>query len=336
MPAHPRNRHHGRPDGCHYYRTKTRETQFTRRAARRGSTRRPALRARRDAAGLAAPACAWRARIVALDIETDCGPLGSPAGWEPDDGAIRLVQVAGEVDGQVRCAVVDCYRVAPGRLLRLLADPEREIVAHNARYEQRWLAFHHGLPAWQRVLDTSVGYRVLERTGPRSTRAYEPQEATLAHVLQRVLGIGKDAFGTEWWGAPELPPAQLRYAAVDAAGLGALAVRVEGAGNRPWAAWEQVLAASRAACREAARRLPAGREALYAAMAELIGDGRRPARPRGRRARGAHRLAGPRGPAWRCATPSAASVRGCWPGRRSGQRKRGSGARMSTRSGSGR
>ena len=36
----------------------------------------------------------------------------------------------------------------------------------------------------------------------------------------------------------------------------------------------QVLAASRAACREATRRLPEGRETLYAAMVELIGDGR--------------------------------------------------------------
>ena len=36
-----------------------------------------------------------------------------------------------------------------------------------------------------------------------------------------------------------------------------------------------MLAASRAACREAARRVPAGRETLYAAMVELIGSARR-------------------------------------------------------------
>jgi hypothetical protein len=211
------------------------------------------------------------ARIVALDIETDCGPLGSPDEWEPSDGAIRLVQVAmPDGAGGVHTAVVDCYRVPPDALVHLLSHGRR-IVAHNARYEQRWLSFHHGLPAWPDVLDTCVAFRVLERHWASLDEAYEPQEATLAHVLQRVLGIGKDPFGTEWWGASELPPAQLRYAAVDAAALLALAVRVEELA-RAMGAWEQVLAASRAACREAARRLPAGREALYAAMAELIGD----------------------------------------------------------------
>ena len=213
------------------------------------------------------------ARIVALDIETDCGPLGSPDEWEPSDVAEdRPVQVATPTEmGGIHTAVVDCYRVPPDALVRLLAHGRR-IVAHNARYEQRWLSFHHGLPAWPAdVLDTCVAFRVMERHWAALDEGYEPQEATLAHVLQRVLGIGKDPFGTEWWGAPDLPPAQLRYAAVDAAALLALAVRVEELATA-MGAWEQVLAASRAACREAARRLPAGREALYAAMAELIGD----------------------------------------------------------------
>ena len=52
-----------------------------------------------------------------------------------------------EVGGEIVCGVVDCYRVAPRPLLRLLADG-REIIAHNARYEQAWLTWHFGLPAW--------------------------------------------------------------------------------------------------------------------------------------------------------------------------------------------
>ena len=52
--------------------------------------------------------------------------------------------------------------VAPRPLLRLLADG-REIIAHNARYEQAWLTFHYGLPAWRSVFDTSCAFRVFER-----------------------------------------------------------------------------------------------------------------------------------------------------------------------------
>jgi hypothetical protein len=225
-----------------------------------------------DRAGLAA-LCerVAAADIVALDIETDCGPLGSPEDWEPSDGAIRLVQVALPLpNGGVHTAVVDCYRVPPDPLVRLLAAPRR-IVAHNARYEQRWLAFHHGVPPWRDVLDTCVAFRVLERHWAALDPAYEAQEATLAHVLERMLGIGKAPFGSEWWGADELPPAQLQYAAVDAAALLALATRVEQLAHA-MGCFEQVLAASRAACREAARRMPAGREALYVAMVELIAE----------------------------------------------------------------
>jgi hypothetical protein len=223
-----------------------------------------------DRAGLAA-LCARvaKASVVALDIETDCGPLGSPEEWEPSDGAIRLVQVAIPLPGGgAHTAVVDCYRVPPDALVRLLGDGRR-IVAHNARYEQRWLAFHHGLPPWRDVLDTCVAFRVLERHWAAQDAEYEPQEATLAHVLQRVLGIGKDPFGSDWWGADELPAAQLRYAALDAAALLAVAARVEQLAGA-MGCLEQVLAASRAACREATRRVPGGREALYAAMVELI------------------------------------------------------------------
>ena len=84
----------------------------------RCSTRRPCgTSSSWIATGSTASASAWRAaRIVALDIETDCGPLGSPDEWEPSDGAIRLVQVAlPDETGGVHTAVVDCYRVPPDR-----------------------------------------------------------------------------------------------------------------------------------------------------------------------------------------------------------------------------
>ena len=57
----------------------------------------------------------------------------------------------GAVGGEIVCGVVDCYQVAPRPLLRLLADG-REIIAHNARYEQSWLTWQFGLPPWQQRL----------------------------------------------------------------------------------------------------------------------------------------------------------------------------------------
>ena len=121
------------------------------------------------------------ARIVALDIETDCGPLGSPDEWEPSDGAIRLVQVAmPDETGGVHTAVVDCYRVPPDALVRLLGYGRR-IVAHNARYEQRWPSFHHGLPAAGRARHP----RRVPRDGTALGRARRGVRAAGGHARPR-------------------------------------------------------------------------------------------------------------------------------------------------------
>jgi ribonuclease D len=194
------------------------------------------------------------AAAVAVDIETDCGPLGAPPDWSPADGAVRLLQVAARVGDEIVCGVVDCYRVAPRPLLRLLADG-REIIAHNARYEQAWLTFHFGLPAWRSVMDTSCAFRVFERHWSIQDPEYARRDATLATVTRRLLGAPKGGYGSDWWGAEPLPPEQLDYAAYDAVALlhlRDLALELAGA----FGCTNQVLAASRTACIEAFRRLP--------------------------------------------------------------------------------
>ena len=192
---------------------------------------------------------------MAVDIETDCGPLGAPYDWSPADGAVRLLQVAAEIGGEVVCGVVDCYQVAPRPLVRLLADG-REIIAHNARYEQSWLSWHFGLPAWENVFDTSCAFRVFERHWSIQDPAYERRDATLATVTRRLLGAPKGGFGADWWGAEPLPAAQLDYAAYDAVALIDLRERARALADA-FGCTDQVLAASRTACREAARRPPA-------------------------------------------------------------------------------
>lgn len=205
--------------------------------------------------------------VVGVDIETDCGPLGSPPEWSPRDGAVRLIQVAGEVGGATVCGIVDCYAVRPQPLIRLLADG-RQIVAHNARYEQSWLRFHFGQGLWTEVLDTSCAFRLFERLWSLQDPAYERRDATLGTVTGRMLGAPKGDHGADWWGADPLTADQLDYAAYDAIVMLALRRHVlriaEAFGNL-----EQVLAASRTACREALR-LPAFDPRAWEVAAALI------------------------------------------------------------------
>ncbi len=213
---------------------------------------------------------------LALDIETDCGPLGSPRDWRPSDGAIRLVQVAGRTPGGMVCAVVDCYRVRADPLLRLLRDPERTIVAHNIRYEQSWLTFHHGFPPFRRPLDTSCGFRILDRHWAILDAAYEPTDSRLETVMRRVLALQKDPFGTAWWGAEPLPDPQLRYAALDAASLLPIGETVGDLADA-LGCTEQIAAASRAACEEGARRPTPTRAAVLHGAERLLDDAATPA-----------------------------------------------------------
>ncbi|MDX6539873.1 MAG: ribonuclease [Gaiellales bacterium] len=208
------------------------------------------------------------ATAFAVDIETDCGPLGAPAGWSPADGAVRLLQVAARIGGEIVCGVVDCYRVAPRPLLRMLADG-REVIAHNARYEQAWLTFQFGLPAWRSVMDTSCAFRVFERHWSIQDPSYERRDATLATVTRRLLGAPKGDYGPDWWGAERLPPEQLDYAAYDAVVLVELRDRALALAEQ-FGCTDQVLAASRTACVEAFRHLPQPHSHVLETAYELI------------------------------------------------------------------
>ena len=210
------------------------------------------------------------AGALAVDIETDCGPLGAPDDWSPADGAVRLLQVAARSGGEIVCGVVDCYAVAPKPLLRILADG-REIIAHNARYEQSWLTFQFGLPAWTAVFDTSCAFRIFERHWSIQDPDYARRDATLATVTRRLLGAPKGDFGPDWWGAEPIKADQLDYAAYDAVAL--IELRdLAGELADAFGCLAQVLAASRTACVEAFRRLPQPHPSAWRAACDLIDD----------------------------------------------------------------
>jgi 3'-5' exonuclease len=209
------------------------------------------------------------ASIVAVDIETDCGPIGSPPEWEPSDGAVRLVQVAWPEGAGAACAVVDCYAVPADPLVRLLAEPGRTVVAHNIRYEQQWLSFHHGIPVFADPIDTSIAFRIFECIWALQDPGYVRQDARLETVARRVVGVDKGAYGLSFWGADPLAPEQLRYAALDALSLLDIARATEQIAAA-FGCEDQLRAASRAACREAVRRLPAPRAYVLDELDELL------------------------------------------------------------------
>jgi len=220
-----------------------------------------------------AAAVAWLgdARVLGVDIETDCGPLGSPRRWDASDGAVRLVQVAARRGSELRCVIADCYGAVPTALLRLLADPTRIVVAHNAAYEARWLAFHFGLPAFARPFDTACAARILERHWHLSDPGYAPRDARLETVIDRYLGLVKAPLGQSWWGAEPLAAPQLAYAALDAAALPALHEALVTAA-RAAGLLDVVVAASSTGVDAATRRLPLPRGRVAEEAARLLDE----------------------------------------------------------------
>ena len=209
---------------------------------------------------------------VALDIETDCGPLGTGGDWEPSDGAIRLLQLAWiDSAGRTETIVVDAYAVSPEPLVRLLARPGLSVIAHNIRYEQRWLSFQFGLGRLGRPFDTSCALRVLDRHWAATTPGYVAGDARLETAMRRFLGLPKQPYGASWWGADELSTEQLGYAALDAASLLPLAAILRGHAAE-LGCRTQIEAASLRQVAEATRRLPDAREVVLAGAEQMLDD----------------------------------------------------------------
>jgi ribonuclease D len=144
-------------------------------------------------------------------------------------------------------AVVDPLAVTSlGPLAGILADPEIEIVFHDADYDLRLLNLEYGVTATN-LFDTRIAAQFLNEPG-----------VGLAALLEKYLGVRLDKrFQRADWSARPLSPEMLEYAAADTHNLPALRdllrEQLQQRGRLDWAEEEFALVSG-------ARRAPPGPE----------------------------------------------------------------------------
>jgi ribonuclease D len=147
--------------------------------------------------------------VVAVDTET--------MGLRPDRDRLCLVQLsAGDSDCHLVRFAGHAYQ-APN-LVRLLADPGIEKMFHFARFDLAMLRRHLGVVC-RPVYCTKIASKL--------ARTYTDRHG-LKDLCQELLGIelSKQMQSSDW-GAPELSPAQLSYAAGDVIHLHSLRRRLD-------------------------------------------------------------------------------------------------------------
>lgn len=150
---------------------------------------------------------------VGIDIET--------TSLAPAEGRIRLAQIA----AGDRCVVLDCFAFdAWDALHAAVAGLRPSWIAHNAEFEQSWLAQRAGFTLAP-MFDTRWVY-VRERA--RETGEFSPRGSSLQHVCEVLLGfeLSKQERLSDWT-APVLSQAQVQYAALDSLVLIPLRERLE-------------------------------------------------------------------------------------------------------------
>lgn len=175
---------------------------------------------------------------IGIDLET--------TSLRAAEGRIRLAQVA----SGSRSVVMDAFAFDPWTALKsAVAGLQPLWIAHNAEFEQSWLAHHAGFTLLP-MFDTRWVY-VRERA--HRTGEFKPKESSLSFVSEEVLGLPlSKAERLSDWSAQPLSRAQLDYAALDALVLIRLRETFERrAIEEGWTA--QLMAAQRRAANEAVR-----------------------------------------------------------------------------------
>jgi DNA polymerase-1 len=176
--------------------------------------------------GEVADACERLARYAELGFDTETTSLS------PFDGRLRLVQLAGSGEPVY---VFDLFALAPSGqaaddpalepLRRLLAATRPVKVAHNSKFDAKWVCRHLGVELCGDFDSRAENKNEVERGGLFDTllasqliSAGEQEDRhSLASVAERYLNqaVDKTQQVSNWGG--ELSPAQLEYAARDAA-----------------------------------------------------------------------------------------------------------------------
>lgn len=216
------------------------------------------------------------APIIALDIETACTRLPPERredrdAFEPVNGTVRLVQLAAwNEGGEAVSVIVDCWDLDPTPLLRVLGSARR-VIAHNARFEQAWLAYRWDLEL-PGVFDTCAWWMVIARHLERAGIDHGIPDARLQTLAARFCAEELDkTFQTSDWSREELSDGQLEYAGRDAAVLLPLQQILEDVGTALGCV-EQAEAASAAGVRRAlgSARRSAARDADESVEAEAM------------------------------------------------------------------
>ncbi len=138
-------------------------------------------------------------QVVGFDTET--------TGLDPHTAKLRLIQLA-----TARASyVIDCFRLSPGQLkpiLDILAAPHPIKIAHNAKFDAKFLMRHYGVRLGG-VFDTYLA-SILASAGDDNDR--HSLEAVVSRYLD--LRMDKAMQLSDWSG--ELSDYQLEYAALDA------------------------------------------------------------------------------------------------------------------------
>jgi DNA polymerase I len=152
---------------------------------------------------------------VALETLTRCSEVGvdteTTALHAQQDGRIRLIQLASP--GLVYVCDLDAIRDWHQPLRQFLRDRDGpRLVFQEAVFDLGWLqASGLALPPWQRLFDVRLAARLTERRGGPGYK-YD-----LRALAKRILGVDlpKELQRSDW--SAQLTPAQLQYAANDAA-----------------------------------------------------------------------------------------------------------------------
>jgi ribonuclease D len=145
--------------------------------------------------------------VHGIDVET-AGNNGGGA-LTPEEGSLRLVQIS---DGR-QTDIYDAF-LDDAEVIRKAIESREELVAHNAVFERLWLKHALGIDRPD-LHDTMIMSQVL--AGGTRASLNKSSGHSLQAVAKRELKkeMSKEEQDSEW-GAPELSPEQLRYAAYDA------------------------------------------------------------------------------------------------------------------------
>ena len=148
---------------------------------------------------------------VAVDTET--------MGLNPHRDRLCLVQLSGG-DGHAHLVQMPAGVTAADcpNLVRVLTDPDRPKIMHFARFDVAIL---------QHTLDITVAPCICTKIASKLVRTYTDRHG-LANLCRDMLGVdlSKQQQSSDW-GAPQLTPEQLAYAASDVLYLHALWEKLE-------------------------------------------------------------------------------------------------------------